>query len=64
MHCLFSHMSFFVGNTERKILENTDVIVDKSLPKGKVEGYYKEVNGASRDVILGYVTFTNATKEV
>ena len=26
--------------------------------------YYKEVDGASKDVVLGYVTFTNATKEV
>jgi len=53
----------FSGNTERSILENIDVIIEKSLPRDKVVTYYKEVDGASKDVVLGYVTFTNATKE-
>ena len=51
---------FSSGNTERSILENIAGIIDQSLPLNKVISYYKEVNGASRDVVLGYVTFTNA----
>ena len=51
-------------NTERSILENIDVIIDKSLPKDKVVAYYSEVDGSSKDVVLGYVTFINATKQV
>lgn len=54
----------FEGNTERSILKNTVEIVNKSLPINKVVEYYKEVKGAARDVVLGYVTFTNAGKDV
>lgn len=32
------------------------MIIEKSPPKDKVEAYYKEVDGASKDVVLGYVT--------
>lgn len=55
---------FILGNTERTILENIEDIVNKSLPIDKVTNYYKEVKGASRDVVLGYVTFTNDVKNV
>ena len=55
---------FILGNTERTILENIEDIVNKSLPIDKVTNYYKEVKGASRDVVLGYVTFTNEVKNV
>ena len=55
---------FILGNTERTILENIEDIVNKSLPIDKVTSYYKEVKGASRDVVLGYVTFTNEVKNV
>ena len=55
---------FILGNTERIILENIEDIVNKSLPIDKVANYYKEVKGASRDVVLGYVTFTNEVKNV
>lgn len=54
----------FSGNTERIILENIEDIVNKSLPIDKVANYYKEVKGASRDVVLGYVTFTNEVKNL
>ena len=40
------------------------MIIEKSLPKDKVEAYYKEVDGASKDVVLGYVTYTNETQKV
>lgn len=40
------------------------MIIEKSLPKDKVEAYYKEVDGASKDVVLGYVTYTNKTQKV
>lgn len=53
-----------LGNTERAILENIEHIVNKSLPIDKVTNYYQEVKGASRDVVLGYVTFTNEVKNV
>ena len=53
-----------IGNTERNILDNTDEILKKSLPTDRVISYYKEVKGASKDVVLGYVTFTNAVKVV
>lgn len=52
------------GNTERSILENIDVIIDKSLPKDKAVAYYSEVDGSSKDMVLGYVTFINTTKQV
>ena len=55
---------FILGNTELAILENIEDIVNKSLPIDKVTNYYKEVKGASRDVVLGYVTFTNEVKNV
>ena len=55
---------FILGNTERTILENIEDIVSKSLPIDKVTNYYKEVKGAPRDVVLGYVTFTNEGKNV
>ena len=55
---------FILGNTERTILENIEDIVNKSLLIDKVTNYYKEVKGASRDVVLGYVTFTNEVKNV
>ena len=38
------------------MLENIDVIIDKALPKNKVVAYYAEVDGTSKDVVLGYVT--------
>lgn len=44
-----------IGNTERNILDNTDEIIRKSLPTDRVISYYKEVNGASKDVVLGYI---------
>lgn len=53
-----------IGNTERNILDNTDEIIRESLPTDRVISYYKEVNGASKDVVLGYVTFMNAVKIV
>lgn len=56
--------NIIAGNTERSILENIDMIIEKSLPKDKVEAYYKEVDGASKDVVLGYVTYTNETQKV
>lgn len=36
-----------IGNTERKILDNSDEIIRKSLPTDRLISYYKEVNGAS-----------------
>lgn len=53
-----------LGSTERSILANIQDIVNKSLPPNKVINYYKEVEGASRDVVLGFVTFTNQVKNV
>ena len=53
-----------LGNTERTILENIEDIVNKSLSIDKVTNYYQEVKEASRDVVLGYVTFTNEVKNV
>ena len=64
MFSLIRQLYFLIGNTERSILENVTNIVDQSLPLEKVISYYKEVKGASRDVVLGYVTFTNAGKNV
>ena len=55
---------FGLGNTERSILENIVDIVNQSLPLNKVISYYKDVKGASKDVVLGYVTFTSAGKNV
>lgn len=59
MH-IYTYIFFLLGNTERSILENIADIIHQSLPLNKVISYYKEVKGASRDVVLGYVTFTNA----
>ena len=53
-----------IGNTERNILDNTDEIIRKSLPTDRVISYYKEVSGACKDVVLGYVTFMNTVKIV
>ena len=55
---------FGLGNTERRILENIVDIVGQSLPLNKVIGYCKDVKGALRDVVLGYVTFTSEGKNV
>lgn len=57
---IYTYIFFLLGNTERSILENIADIIHQSLPLNKVISYYKEVKGASRDVVLGYVTFTNA----
>ena len=48
---------------ERRILDNIGDIVNKSLPINKVIDYYKEVKGASKDIVLGYVTFTDSAKK-
>ena len=61
---IFITDSLLAGNTARSILENIDVTIDKSLPKDKVVAYYSEVDSTSKDVVLRYVTFINATKEV
>ncbi|XP_078380442.1 uncharacterized protein LOC144663391 isoform X2 [Oculina patagonica] len=53
----------FSGSTERSILANIQDIINKTLPPNKVANYYKEVEGASRDVVLGFVTFTNQVKK-
>ena len=45
-------------------MDNIGDIVNKSLPINKVIDYYKEVKGASKDIVLGYVTFTNSAKKV
>lgn len=60
----FFYLIQLIGNTERNILNNSDEIVRKSLPTDRLISYYKEVNGASKDVVLGYVTFMNAVKIV
>jgi len=43
-------------------LENIEDIVNKSLPMKSLPNPCPE--GASRDVVLGYVTFTNCVKNV
>ena len=45
-------------------MDNIGDIVNKSLPINKVIDYYKEVKGASKDIVLGYVTFTDSAKKV
>ena len=42
---------------------NIGDIVNKSLLINKVIDYYKEVKGASKDIVLGYVTFTDSAKK-
>ena len=43
---------------------NIGDIVNKSLPINKVIDYYKEVKGASKDIVLGYVTFTDSANKM
>lgn len=51
------NVASFSGSTEREILKNFEVIVEKSLPLKKVTKYYQECSGSSQQVILNFVTY-------
>ena len=55
----FKHLALLIcsGSTEREILKNFEVIVEKSLPLKKVTKYYQECSGSSEQVILNFVTY-------
>ena len=58
-------ISMFRKHREEYLGCNIGDIVNKSLPINKVIDYmyYKEVKGASKDIVLGYVTFTDSAKK-
>ena len=54
---------FFSGSTERQILNDSEDIVDKSLPCQKLEAHFKDVE-AAKLCIGNKITFCEARQRV